>query len=116
MTNQVLNFPRWAGQLTRPLPSRPAPAPTAPAVLTLGRVLVTSGAFALLDHAGVAKLLRRHLLGDWGDLDLEDAEQNERALVNGDRVFSSYDQGDHRFYVITEADRSCTTVLLAEEY
>jgi len=77
---------------------------------------VTPGAFALLDHSGVAQLLRRHLVGDWGDLDDIDKALNQSALATGDRVLSAYDVGDHRFYVITEAGRSCTTILQPQEY
>lgn len=61
--------------------------------------------------------LRRHLSCDWGDLPPEDVKQNERALKEGGRLFSRYRTEDGTtYYIITEADRSATTVLLASEY
>lgn len=61
--------------------------------------------------------LFRHVLGDWGELDAEDRQANEAALVHGTRIVSSYRlQGEHRIWIITEADRSATTFLLPEEY
>ena len=59
----------------------------------------------------------RHLAGDWGDLCDEDRVANEQALAEGGRLFSSYTQeGDQKIWIITEWDRSVTTVLLPEEY
>jgi hypothetical protein len=60
--------------------------------------------------------LRRHACGDWGDLCPEDTLANEEALRDGDRLLSAYGQGELRFWIITEADRSVTTVLLPEDY
>ncbi len=57
-----------------------------------------------------------HASGDWGDLDAHDRRQNERALRTGTRLFSAYDTSAGRVWIITEADRSCTTLLLPEEY
>ena len=84
----------------------------------LGRPLATPGALELLDPAGVslAALLHRHQIGDWGDLDLEDREANEQALAHGARLLSAYPVGSDRIWIITEADRSATTLLLPEEY
>ena len=66
---------------------------------------------------GVLSLVFRHSEGDWGDLVDEDKELNELAIKCGDRILSMYQEGlPDKFYVITEADRSYTTVLLAEEY
>ena len=61
--------------------------------------------------------MRRHKRGDWGDLSEEDKQVNEDALKNGERLLSAYDlsNGAH-IYIITEWDRSVTTVLLASEY
>jgi hypothetical protein len=65
----------------------------------------------------VGPYLRRHAGGDWGALDAEDAAQNERALVRGERVISVYTTpAAVTFWVITEADRSVTTLMLPEEY
>jgi hypothetical protein len=66
------------------------------------------------------QLLDRHRSGDWGELDKQDRRENERSLVNGWRILSSYPVGngskDKRVWIITEADRSATTILLPEEY
>ncbi len=88
------------------------------APLPLGRVLVTPGALEILVKSGGCALdfLARHASGDWGDLCTFDRRQNEVALREGYRVFSSYETPAGRVRVITEADRSATTILLPEEY
>ena len=63
----------------------------------------------------VLTALRRHRQGDWGDLLPEDAIANDLALEQGGRLFSAYGLGRDRFWIITEADRSVTTVLMAED-
>ena len=60
--------------------------------------------------------LARHATGDWGDLCAFDRRQNEIALRDGYRVLSSYPVGGERVWIITETDRSITTILLPEEY
>ena len=60
--------------------------------------------------------LSRHASGDWGDLPPEDIELNEFGLKHGERLFSAYKQGETRFWIITERDRSVTTVLLPLDY
>jgi hypothetical protein len=60
--------------------------------------------------------LARHVRGDWGDLCPEDIQANETALLEGGRRFSAYGEGASRFLIITECDRSVTTVLLPEDY
>ena len=60
--------------------------------------------------------LARHAAGDWGDLCTSDRRENELSLRHGWRVLSCYPVGDTRLWVITEADRSATTILLPEEY
>jgi len=88
-----------------------------PKAFPLGRVVITAAAQDELDSADVGAALRRHARGDWGDLDREDIKQNESALRYGERLFSVYqDQRQTRFYIITEADRSATTVLLPADY
>ncbi len=84
----------------------------------LGYTTATPRALALLHDTGMslATLLDRHAIGDWGQIDPEDRGLNERALCDGDRVFSVYDIGPGRVWVITEADRSSTTLLLPEDY
>lgn len=84
----------------------------------LGKIVATPGVLKLLDRAAVnaAELIQRHQSGDWGNVPPEDAEENELSVVNGFRILSSYPVGDGRIWIITEADRSCTTLLLPEEY
>jgi hypothetical protein len=86
--------------------------------LPLGKVVATPGALKLLSDAGEHPFnyLARHASGDWGDLCAFDHRQNERALREGSRVFSSYDTAAGKIWTITEADRSVTTILLPEEY
>ena len=89
---------------------------TAP--LPLGGVLATPGALKLLAAVGGPPFdyIARHATGDWGDLCAFDHRQNEIALRDGYRVFSSYEVPAGRGSIITEADRSATTILLPEEY
>ncbi|KVT85695.1 hypothetical protein WK59_12040 [Burkholderia ubonensis] len=86
----------------------------------MGRPVITSGAQATLDIAGIegVLLLARHIHGDWGDLSAEDLASNELALLTGKRLLSSYNLpgGRSKVWIITEADRSVTTILLPEEY
>ena len=86
--------------------------------LPLGRVLATPGALQLLQDAGEDPFgyLARHASGDWGELDAHDVRENERSIRNGWRVLSSYPVGEGRVWVITEADRSVTTILPPSEY
>lgn len=94
--------------------SLPPPAPPLP----LGRVFITPGAQALLQAAGQlpAVFLHRHQTGDYGDLDAEDLAANRQALRDGARLLSAYTVGQGRIWIITEADRATTTLLLPEEY
>jgi len=64
----------------------------------------------------LVSLFRRHLSGDFGELDREDVRANERAIATGERILSAYSVGDVKLYIITEADRSRTTLLLRNEY
>jgi len=84
----------------------------------LGRLVATPGALATLERLqrSGAVLISRHARGDWGDLDAHDKAANERALRDGSRLFSAYVVDGVKFYVITEADRSSTCLLLPEEY
>ena len=88
------------------------------APLPLGRVVATPGALKLLSEIGEDPFgyIARHAAGDWGELCAFDRRQNEIALRDGYRVLSSYDVPTGRVWIITEADRSVTTVLLPEEY
>lgn len=85
----------------------------------LGQVVATPGALDALDRAAVnaADLLQRHQHGDWGNVPPEDAAENERSVSGGWRILSSYQvTEDIRIWIITEADRSVTTLLLPDEY
>jgi len=86
--------------------------------LPLGKVLATPGAIKLLLEAGEHHFdyLARHATGDWGDLDEQDREENELSLEHGWRVVSSYPVAEKCIWIITEADRSVTTILLPDEY
>jgi hypothetical protein len=85
----------------------------------LGQTVATSGALEALSQAGQSPsiFLDRHARGDWGEVCGEDAEANDNALLDGERLLSVYRTSlGVRLWVITEADRSVTTVLLPEEY
>jgi hypothetical protein len=86
--------------------------------LFLGRILATPGALLVAACSGInlSALLRRHATGDWGDLPESDRVLNDFASFMGDRVLSRYDEKGHSFYLITEADRSATTIMLRDEY
>ncbi|WP_321885985.1 hypothetical protein [Paraburkholderia bannensis] len=85
----------------------------------MGKPVITPQAQAALDATGIegVLLLARHIHGDWGDLTAEDLAANELALLTGKRLLSSYDlPGGGRVWIITEADRSVTTILLPDDY
>ncbi len=85
----------------------------------LGQIVATPGALDALEHAQQAPIefLRRHVAGDWGDVDAEDKALNDQALLDGTRLLSSYRTSKGQaIWVITEADRSSTTILLPEDY
>jgi hypothetical protein len=83
----------------------------------LGSLHTTPGALITIPHQEMLIALRRHHSGDWGDLDAQDFQMNEMCLLEGCRLFSQYRSGaGEKFWVITEGDRSVTTVLLPEEY
>ena len=86
----------------------------------LGLIVVTTGALDLLDRTGTNGdgLLRRHGSGDWGVVCAADARSNDLAVTHGTRLLSAYELGDRRerLWVITEANRRATTLLLPFEY
>lgn len=85
--------------------------------LQLGQIVMTPGVAEHTTDKDRIAALQRHESGDWGDVPPEDAAQNEWALKNAARVLSSYLSSSRvRFWIITEADRSVTTLLLPEEY
>jgi hypothetical protein len=85
----------------------------------LGRVVATPGALRALEKAELlpAEFLDRHVNGDWGDVPEDDKQENEFSVEHGFRILSAYttSAGD-RIWIITEADRSATTILLPSEY
>lgn len=84
----------------------------------LGHIVATPNALELLERHGAnaRDFLTRHQQGDWGDVDLEYAAINDHAVNNSERTFSVYKLGDGRIWIITERDRSVTTILLPEDY
>ena len=86
---------------------------------TLGVLVATPGAIAVMDRTGMTAdiLLRRHQAGEWGDVPPEDAQENEFAIGRELRILSSYNANDaDRLWILTEADRSATTILTPDEY
>jgi hypothetical protein len=89
------------------------------ALFPLGQVLLTPGAIEALNEAGQLphEFLSRHLSGDWGDLCDEDKRENEFSINRALRILSKYHTSKgEALYVITEADRSATTILRPAEY
>ena len=83
----------------------------------LGQIVATPNALTAIHTDEIHKALVRHACGDWGELDAQDLETNERALKRGGRLFSQYQSSQNvTFWIITECDRSATTVLLPEDY
>ena len=85
----------------------------------LGKVVATPNALDALDRVAVnaMDLIHRHQHGDWGNVPPSDAEENDRSVEHGFRILSSYPlTEDQNLWIITEADRSATTLLLPEDY
>ena len=85
----------------------------------LGRIVATPGALAALQAAGQQphEFLSRHMQADWGDIPEEDKQENELSLREGFRLLSAYHTRlGEKFWIITEADRSASTILLPSEY
>ncbi|PWU12012.1 MAG: hypothetical protein C5B51_01665 [Terriglobia bacterium] len=85
----------------------------------LGQVVATPGALTALEKVGEspATFIRRHVSGDWGEVDEHDRRENELSVHRGIRLLSAYNLSDGtRIWIITEADRSSTTLLLPSEY
>jgi hypothetical protein len=89
------------------------------ATFPLGRIVATPGALAALERANqsAALFLTRHAGGDWGELGRADIAENEYSRAHGFRLLSSYTTAvGEKLWIITEADRSATTLLLSDEY
>ena len=83
----------------------------------LGQIVITRNAADTLPPDDVAAALRRHARGDWGELDEHDRQQNQSALKDGSRLLSAYTASNAvKFWIITEWNRTSTTVLLPEDY
>jgi len=88
-----------------------------PPKFPLGHIVATPNALNEISQEEIQTALARHAQGDWGVLDAEDLKSNERALQSGGRLFSEYHSvQDIKFWIITECDRSVTTILLPEDY
>ena len=86
-------------------------------LFNLGTLAVTKAAVDALCAGDVASALTRHAYGDWGEVCADDAADNDRAVMVGDRLFSSYrSKRGEPFFVVTEFDRSVTTVMLPSDY
>lgn len=114
---RLLNVPltvRWGWQ--RVLRGSTLTSLTEPK-FSLGQLVATRNAANCLSTSDVSEALRRHASGDWGDLTDDDRAENELSLIEGFRLLSSYVSSTGvKFWIITEADRSSTTVLLPEDY
>ena len=90
------------------------------ALFKLGQIVATPGALCALGDDGTTSdsLLQRHVSGDWGELSQDDWQENELSVKEGFRILSAYrlQRTGVKLWVITEADRSATTLLLPDEY
>ena len=92
----------------------PVPKPT---LFRLGVVCSTPAVQTLVGLSDMLGALKRHLCGDWGDVEPDDAKANDEAVREGTRILSVYQStSGHTFWIITEADRSATTIILPEDY
>ncbi len=83
----------------------------------LGRIVMSHNAMNSLNEHDIFTAIQRHQSGDWGDVDQDDRAANDRALIEGTRLLSLYQTSSGvTFWLLTEADRSFTTVLLPEDY
>ena len=89
-------------------------------LFNLGQIVATPGALSALGGEGISSeaLLTRHVTGDWGELSEDDRRENELSIKEGLRILSAYKlpRTDVKLWIITEADRSVTTILLPDEY
>jgi len=93
------------------------PALKSNALVPLGMIVATPNALANVSSEEIQRALQRHVTGDWGELDADDKKANDEALQNGERLLSAYKTATGtKFWIITESDRSSTTILLPEDY
>jgi hypothetical protein len=84
--------------------------------LSLGQLVITRAAVGRLTPKEIAEGIAWHVRGAWGDISPDNAAEKELSLREGFRLFSAYGRGDRRSWVITESDRSGTTVLMPDDY
>jgi hypothetical protein len=83
----------------------------------LGQLVATPNALEHITRNDINAALQRHAIGDWGDISAEDKLLNDRAVVEGTRILSAYRAANGtKFWIISEADRSVTTILQPEDY
>ena len=105
-------------------PVSPATNPQSPnhdhdgPLFPLGRTVATPGVFAhcAKHEVDLQLLIARHMHGDWGDMDDTDCEANARALKDGERLLSVYTVAEQTIYIITEGDRTITSIIMATAY
>jgi hypothetical protein len=81
----------------------------------LGRIVATPSIIEMLSNTEILNMIRRHSIGDWGELSQKDKKANDEALLYGNRILSSYKTKTGKVWIITESDRSATTILFASE-
>ena len=82
----------------------------------LGQIVISANAANILTPSDILLGILRHSSGDWGTICTDDAALNDEAITAGERILSSYGADDRTFWIITEADRSATTILMPEDY
>lgn len=88
-----------------------------PRLVKIGRTVATPRVLETVPYSELLAALERHMCQDWGDLVAADWKANDKALKTGERLLSAYKSSSGtKFWIITEADRSCTTFLLPSEY
>lgn len=85
-------------------------------LFNLGQVVITANAANILTPSDILLGILRHASGDWGTICPDDAALNDEAVTTGDRILSAYGTEERSFWIITEADRSATTILMPEDY
>ena len=84
---------------------------------SLGRLLITPAARDVLTQDDLLTALNRHMRGDWGNVNADDRKENDLSVEKGFRILSAYETSEReKFWIITEADRSSTCVLLPSDY
>jgi hypothetical protein len=117
----ITSSPSITANLPPAMPHEPAALPISTPRFAMGQLVSTAAVNHLVESGLLNPMafIRRHAMGDWGDLPDEDRQSNEQALKYGDRLFSAYETSlddEPRLWIITEADRSVTTLLLPSDY